>query len=776
MRRFTSIFLKRDNKRSDHSSSSSSTHSDHSTPSWKSWIGAKRSSQKFEQQLPPPHDIDEDSPSEEEDQDDEYDPNNIRIHIQNSLVVHPYPNSPFIQHPRQPIFPRSSNATSTLKTRSSTRISMFNAHLLDRLNSGPLSPSELSSILPFASKSTPLITYPILPSSDIARPKNSSVISSASLGIQRWVSRPCFEDRFIVYHPSDNAIQRRPVTSSMAIAALEYPEYLDVMVDPDFDQSSPSPEKNVSHHTPHAIPSQPSNTQIQSHASPPDSSGSSPISGNFHILLLPNFSFSPSFKVAPVHWRTSSTAVPSPLRIQHSPSPPTIASTKTDVPTLLNPALNSTVKRVVRFAEDDDDDGIPLHIVRMKKKREEKAKFLRIEQMKRIMEEEEERRLQEQEALERERRRLAKEKEKRDMDKAIYAEAVATARIRREGHRAGTILPSNTINSSNLLASSPSSTSLKNSERNKPLTDSGMLSSKPPQSLSIPRRDNPDFAYYNQHSDSSPGSSRSPSINHSPVSPGHTSRPPSMYSTHTSSSEEVRQQRSSRRNSLAPPPMATVSSGPSSYHRPAKVPSYPTWSGSSQTVPQVPPFPDFVHDMPLLPPTAPFMKYNRSKSPGPSSASSSRRGSFNSSNEHVNQPLSPRTSTSSHHHASTTIPPTSHTKPERRPKYERRSSGDSATLSLHSTQRPTPTSLHSQPILSRGRPALPSQYLQTPSPWLPLQNGLMPMPMPMGYTPMNGYPVLLYPTGPMPTVQGVNGEGGGGIGRNGNGWREPLIS
>jgi hypothetical protein len=503
--------------------------------------------------------------------------------------------------------------------------------------------------------------------------------------------------------------------------------------------------------------------------------------------LLSNFRFSHHhFPVTPVHWRNSSTVVPSPLRIQHSPP-----STKKDIPAVVSPAPKTTVKRIVRFAEEDDDDGIPLHMVRMKKKREDKANFLRLEQLKRTMEEEEERKRQDQDALERERRRLAKEKEKKEMDKALYAETISATRLRREGHRAGTILPSNTTNSFNPLATSSSSASLRNSERNKPLMDSRKLSSKPPfdpsSSLSIPRRDNSDPAYYHDQSDSSPGSSRPPSINHSSLSPNHLSPPPSMYSAPASSSEEVRQQRSSKRNSFTPA-AAAVSGAPSSYHRPPMV-SYPTWSGSSQTLPQVLPLPDLAHDMPLLPPTAPFMKYNRgSKGSSPPSTSSSRRSSFNSnsSNEPVLPPQTIRSS-SSRHHSSTAVPPPSRTKPERRPAHERRSSGDSTALSLQSTQhkqhkqRPTPTSSQSQPAVSRGRPSLSSsQYLQTPSAWpgLPSQNGLMSMPMAMGYSPMNAYPVIFYPTGPMPTMQNMQmGSGGsGGRGGNSNGWREPLMS
>ena len=142
----------------------------------------------------------------------------------------------------------------------------------------------------------------------------------------------------------------------------------------------------------------------------------------------------------------------------------------------------------------------------------------------------------------------------------------------------------------------------------------------------------------------------------------------------------------------------------------------------------------------------------------------------NSSNELVNQLLPPQTTrSSSHHHSSTAVPPPSRTKPERRPTRERRSSDDSTLHSTQHQQRPTPTSSKSQPIVSRGRPSLPPQYLQTPWSGLPSQNGLMPMPMAMGY------PVMFYPTGPMQTMQMGSG-GGGGRGGNSNGWPEPLVS
>ena len=295
MRRFKSMFASKRDKGSDLSSSSSSSHSDHLTPSWKSWIGAKRSSQK------PPlvvvhHDIDEDTQSEEEEDEDDGQ-HNLRIHIQNTLAALPQSNPPFVHDPHQPIFPRSSNNTSILSPRSSTRSSMFHSHLLARLDSAALSPSELSGILPFARKSIPSpIIHPILPSSDISRPKNPSHISSVSLGIQRWITRPCFENRFAVYLPTDSGIQCYPVTSTMAIAALEYPEYLDVMVDPDFDQFSPNPETNVFSSCHHAPPADPLHTPaIQSHASPEPNPTPGIFTSRFCLILDSH----PSLKKSP---------------------------------------------------------------------------------------------------------------------------------------------------------------------------------------------------------------------------------------------------------------------------------------------------------------------------------------------------------------------------------------------------------------------------------------------------------------------------------------------
>ena len=398
----------------------------------------------------------------------------------------------------------------------------------------------------------------------------------------------------------------------------------------------------------------------------------------------------------------------------------------------------------------------------MRKMREQKAKFLKQEHLRRTREEAEERRRREQdarrledEALQKEHRRQMLEKEKREREKLLYAETIATTRLRRETHKAGGLVSSNTINL--LVPSSPSFTSLRDSQRNNPPDSRRLfrLPHDPPASLSIPRRQASDSALPITHSrypsDSSPSSSRPPSMSHSPspVSPeghGHHSRPPSTHSANTSSSEEIRHQ--GKRTSLTAAAVAAHTSGGSAFGRSPMIASYPAWSGSNpnlQYIPPVPPFPDFVHDMPLLPPTAPFMKHSynprfpsRNGSPGPSSPSSSRRGSFTSSTERINQippslsrnssaqSLSPNPHPQRHERAlSSSVKPTTH---------QRRGSGDSRNT--HSTRsRPVPT-------LSRGRPPQPirsSTQYPPPSTWMPMQN------LPMQPTPM----MMVVPAYPM---------------------------
>ncbi|KAJ7498826.1 hypothetical protein FB451DRAFT_11685 [Mycena latifolia] len=312
----------------------------------------------------------------------------------------------------------------------------------------------------------------------------------------------------------------------------------------------------------------------------------------------------------------------------------------------------------------------------------------------------------------------------------IYAEEVAAARIRREQQRAG---GGYGANKTGVLAASSSTVSLRD-ERNK---DSGKYS-RPFHDQQGPRRQVSEPAVP-QHANtpsssphtSSPGSSRPPSVaGHQTGSIGRaSSRPPSV---HTSSSEDARQPTNTsagKRSSMASLPGKHPSFDRSS--------TYSMWSASNPTllVPPVPPVPMYTMDMPLLPPTPPFMLQQYPRPRSQNSQSSSRGGSSpsaspsrqrlpsNGSSDRVNvaQPPPPRQSSSRRGSNASSSP----YRPDMPQTHQRRSSDDARRASMPTSPKssqhergPPPSSMRSQSSTSvaRGRPPLPSTY-QQPSPW-----------------------------------------------------------
>ena len=200
------------------------------------------------------------------------------------------------------------------------------------------------------------------------------------------------------------------------------------------------------------------------------------------------------------------------------------------------------VKRGVRFAEDDKDDQIPLgYVLRIKKQREEKARFLReerekreLEERKRAREEERQLRLLEAEKRQQEKERKVLELQKKAMEeekrRQNYAMELQASRARSEASRAGHI--------------SSSSSLVRDMERDRSASRDARPSPSPRQRTLVPTANLSPY-------DGSPSSSM-------PATPQGSqrsfSRPPSVYSTHTTSSEDARARdgrRISRRSTLA---------------------------------------------------------------------------------------------------------------------------------------------------------------------------------------------------------------------------------
>ncbi|KAJ7129574.1 hypothetical protein C8R44DRAFT_81941 [Mycena epipterygia] len=633
---------------------------------------------------------------------------NLEILIQNSLVP-PLAPSPFSHLADAPMYPRSSNPPHSLPIIPSMHTVMHKTLLLRRLHRPDASSMSVvqeldRSILPFASRppSTPVDSPPSIPWFDDRALSAAIRLSPSSAGLRRWMSRPCFEERIAVWVPFNGTIACQPVTgSSFAVAELEYSAALDAMIGfglPPVEEDQPSsPAASVP--TPQLQPA-----AAAAGRSTPYMSVPSP---------LRNSALKSPVSKSPV------SETPPPASAE-GPSAPTVAPTTSRV----------------RFVEDDKEDVIPLgYALRLKKRREDKAKFLREEQERRAFEEEKAKQEEERLRREHERRRWEEEKrvwenEKRAMEEErkqrVYAEEVAAARIRREQQRAGGGYGAN--NSASVLVASSSSASLRE-ERNKP--DSGRYT-RPLHDQQGPRRQtsepavpqHPNTPSSSPHT-SSPGSSRPPSVaGHQSGTLGrNSSRPPSV---HTSSSEDARQP-----NSTSAGKRASLSGKNPSFDRSS---TYSIWSASNPTLlmPPVPPVPMYAMDMPLLPPTPPFMLHqyprprsqnSQNSSPGRSSSSASpsrQRHPSNGSSERVNvQQQQPRQSSSSSRRGSN--PSASPYRADTSRSHQRRSSDDARRASL---PPPRPSQTHgsvrsqSSNVLSRGRPPLPSMSQpHPPSPW-----------------------------------------------------------
>ncbi|KAH7914202.1 hypothetical protein BJ138DRAFT_448814 [Hygrophoropsis aurantiaca] len=558
---------------------------------------------------------------------------NIRTMIANSLM----PQSalpPLLDYPPNLPFPRSGHKSSRLLRTETVATRMHRALLLKRLND--LTPVDEHSIAPLASR--PIVIAKQHPKFSLDEEHRPPVkyISAHSAALNSWVSRPCYEERVLVWTRQENSgdtICTRVTGSALGVAALELSRSIEALAgfetEEDYD---PMAEASLDAIQVSAVPI----------ALPAEERKPS----------LPPISLSPPIE-------------PSPTLIDFSHS-----EVKKDKLPL--------AKRGVRFAEVDKEDQIPLgYVLRIKKRREEKARFLLQERERRAQAEEKhrleaerrkreaERFQREVEVKEREKEWKAREEEKRKLleekKHREYTEAVVAARARRDASRGGHVLPSafHDERERSIRETTRSSPARNNSS---PAHNSSSNSLRRPAPELIVTASIPAY-------DGSPASSLPPT----PGSQRSISRPPSVYSAHTASSEDVRARdgrRISKRSSQAVDPKY-VQLTPMPNPRASLMPYGPPWgnippvpplpiSAMSMSAPPMMPF--YPMDMPLLPPSPPFMmnqfgnrprSYNGSQ--GNTSQSSPRQSSTglprtNSADAvHHSKPKAPTTPYSAYH-------------------------------------------------------------------------------------------------------------------------------
>ena len=643
----------------------------HSKKSWlPTWLSNKRSgslkpSPDFDDRPSPPdvvlhrnvpapipplahtHDIDDDDSSQEsdDDNDDENDTdiriippvlpsprlqleksrNHLQVLIANSLSSPP-PSPPLYHIPGTHPFPRSCNLSRLLPPPNPLRVSMLKTRLLHVLQHTPtLSATDARLLASLGTRPAPVPVQraPVTTEDVVVDP---SRLSRVSPGVSRWLSRSCFEDRFTVWLPSSDstALTSHPVSSRFAVAELEFSEVIETLA-VDFAQSPPLTQDEFN---PLTLPM----TQEEHSDRSSASSSSSSLSGEIDAhgcqkILTP--------ELVPCSQRNAPyKATPSPLRIQYGPSSsqtspvsPT-SDSQTQISTAIPPEEPETqpvpAKRGVRFAEDGKEDQIPLaYVLRIKKQREEKARFLREQRERRAFEEE--RRKQELERMERERERREWERERKaweaerkameeERKAKLYAEEIAAARRRRESARAGAY-PASPI------STSPPSPPSREPDDRRRRDSRGYL--RPPYDSQQRRQGSDSSMAVLDHGVRS-GSSRPPSVGHGGASPsGSGSRPASIYSAHTMSSSEDGRLRDAANGSIRSKKRGSI--GSLSSQRPPSEHRSPSYSSVHDLVPPVPPVPQpYAMDVPLLPPTPPFMMH---QFPRPRSANSASSGS-----------------------------------------------------------------------------------------------------------------------------------------------------
>ncbi|KAH9943463.1 uncharacterized protein BXZ73DRAFT_40483 [Epithele typhae] len=674
----------------------------------------------------------------------------------------PFAPPPLLDVPGLPAYPRSSNPLRALPRVESLESTLHRTRLRRRLHRD-LTPAETHEIGPSASRRSVPSPRPSLQLDDTAVRTGHPSFHSA--GLRRWADRPCFEDRFRVLvaedvpAPSTNAepLWTRVVpATSCGIAALEYSITLELLSG-FYEEDLPKDQQPVPATPRIAMPSldslrldtQPSLglTLFQSPValSPVVAPASAPAAISSHPPSAPASptqtikAAAPSGLSASQSRPVSYKASPSPLRMEAvSASPPvtsavpspsslslatSVSQSSTVSPSFASPpvsaasappALKSAMKQGVRFAEEEKEDQIPLgYVMRIKQKREEKARFLQAERERRkheeerVQHEEEKRRWEaERSKWEREKRAMEEERKKR-----LYADEVSAARNRREsqrmgfnGNMTGEGLATGQWDRERrpsvpevMTGGSYSRAAYDSSQPHPPLSYRQQSES----SLSIPKQ----IRQGSTSGSGSPGDSRPNSV--------YGSRPPSMHSnapTPSSSQQDFRERRQSgsqsRRSSM-------ISEGGSRrYSQAVPMPLPPTMWGMGPmpmnmgmgTMPMMPMQPIGMQPMgmqpmygmePLLPPSPPFMHGHGARSPSQNSSRGSptrsqsssptmmRQGlpsSANSSSERVNcLSTGPHSRGSSGSPASARAPsiPRSESSPRRHgPGHQRTSSGE----------------------------------------------------------------------------------------------------
>ncbi|KAI0750707.1 hypothetical protein C8Q80DRAFT_1217669 [Daedaleopsis nitida] len=601
----------------------------------------------------------------------------------------PFAPPPLLHVTGAPVFPRSCNAQRVLPHVDSLETTMHRKKLQHRLQRGDLSPSESRAITSFSGRRVAPKDRLSLHLDDTA--VREGRVLAHSPGLRKWADRPCFEDRLLVLLAENVPAHGEPLwarvspATAFGVPVIEFSLALELLAGLYEDDLPREPETQASNLDAYALGYLRVDTQVSLDLGPSLTQSPSSLSTSSSIPPSPVTMPSPpppsSFKQPQSSAGSSSQSrnsiyktSPSPLRMEAvSASPPMPSTVVTPASsarlTAVAPSAPSTsaaspspaasapaplkpaLKQSVRFAEEEKEDQIPLgYVMRIKQKREEKVRFLQEERERR--KHEEERRRHEEEKRKWEDERATWDREKRAMEeerkKRLYAEEVAAARSRRESQRFGFGVTTGDGLATGQwdrgerprperIVSSP----LYTRPAYDPAAHSGMPRQNSDSSLALPKASRQGSG--SGSGSASPNDSRPNSVYGSGSAVG--SRPPSMHSgvpTPSSSQPDIRIRdhrmsgSGSRRGS-----MVSESGGSWRHSEHVPIPPLPSaWNmGMNMNMSPMPmvvmpmgmPMYGMPMDMPLLPPSPPFMQHLGHRSPGGRSGSHSPQRSQSSS-------------------------------------------------------------------------------------------------------------------------------------------------
>lgn len=154
---------------------------------------------------------------------------------------------PLLYLPNVPLFPRSTNSSSSLPHQETMASTLFRTQMLRRLERRDLNVSEERSIAPFTSnRPLPAKSQSLVPKLDDGPVCDLKRVSNVSQGLKHWISRPCFEDRMSVYVPGpsgrpDDVIMHNVSGGALGVEALEVSETIEIMAGHNVKEQSETP-------------------------------------------------------------------------------------------------------------------------------------------------------------------------------------------------------------------------------------------------------------------------------------------------------------------------------------------------------------------------------------------------------------------------------------------------------------------------------------------------------------------------------------------------------